>query len=199
MHRRLAAAVALGVTLLLAACTQPAPQPPPPPPSGPKMPSDPATSASPSPSPDPEKAIDNAVIKAYRGQFDEYNRLDMQGGTDKPTQKLLKTTSGTHREAVMTALQEDKHDGIHALNAGRLLGVVVKAGAGTTRDVTACEDYTHVIWAKKDGSHLHVEQPILNLQHSIAKRGPDGLWRIDSNSTDHVKSLKSAVCFSGDK
>lgn len=165
------------------------------------MPSDPPTSATPSPSPstDPEKAIDNAIVRAYRGQFDEYNRLDMQGGADKPTQKLLDTTSGTHRKAVMIALQADKHDGIRALNAGLLLGVVVKPGTGTTRAVTACEDYTHVSWAKKDGSRLHVDQPILNLQHSIAKRGSDGIWRIDSNSTSHVKSLKSAVCYGGDK
>lgn len=198
MHRRLAAAATLCATLLLAACTQHAPQPPPPPASGPKMPSDAPSSAAPSPSAsptaDPDAADKAAVEKAYRTQFAEFNRLEMAGGAPKLTRALLDTTSGVYRRLLLSSLRSDSRDHIHQVNSGKLVSVVVGPGNHSRRKLTACEDYSHSSWVRKDGSKVKVDQPILYVQHSTAKRGSDGKWRIDYTSTATVKKLTTAAC-----
>lgn len=98
----------------------------------------------------------------------------------------------------MTVLRSDKKHGIREVHPGTLTGVVVTPGTGNTRKLTACEDYTAAKWVNKDGSPVKVQQPILYLQHSIAKLGPDGKWRIDSTDTTSMKTLKHTIC-GGDK
>ena len=118
----------------------------------------------------------------------------MAGGATKLTQTLLETTSGVYRQLLLSSLQSDHRHHIHQVNSGKLVSVAIDPGTHSNRKLTACEDYSHSSWVKRDGSKVKVDQPILYVQHSTAKRGADGKWRIDVVRTTSVKSFKRSDC-----
>ena len=155
MHRRLAAATALGATLLLGACTPDAPQPPPPPSSGPPEPS--ASSSPTHASPSPTTSQHEDLLEAqrlYRAEFRDEIQVIQDGGATALPPAIRNRTTGIYRSDLLRDFRSQKMSGDRQIVSGKLVGIA--AGRWTSSKVTikSCEDYSKVRSVDRHGKPI---------------------------------------------
>jgi hypothetical protein len=194
MHRRLAAATALCATLLLGACTPDAPQPPPQPSSGPTEPSASSSPTPTSPSPTTSEHADLLEVQElYKAEFAAENEVLKQGGATSLPSDIRARTTGTYQRDVLAVLRNEKKRGEHLVVPGKLRGIKMRRWAPSKVVFDACEDFSGLKSADKDGHIVHRPPGTRGVQ-TVTVIMRDGRWRIAYADAKVVKNFRGSGC-----